>query len=108
MKSSAKSRLSNSNSRTNSGSVASGVAPAFNLATILSLLVAILGGRKEAEVAGRLGMYDVAGVVAIRAVEAARPVTVAGRIRAAVCDDFFAEPAVGVGVIRGACPREGT
>jgi hypothetical protein len=77
------------------------------LATILSLLVAVLGGRKEAEVAGRLGMYDVAGVLAIRAVEAARPVTVAGRFRAAVWDDFFAEPAVGVGVILCACPREG-
>ena len=78
------------------------------MTTIGALLAAVLGGRKDAEVAGRLGIYDVVGILAIRNVEAIRPVAVAGRIEAAVWDGFFAESAAGVGTTRSACPREAT
>jgi hypothetical protein len=100
-----------SSSRTNSEFVNGGVAPGLNLALadIITFLVAMVGGRKEAEVAGRAGMRDVVGVAARRDVEIMRPVAVAGRIGAAVWGGFFDWPAVGVGTTRIACPRlEGT
>jgi hypothetical protein len=64
----------------------------------------LVGGRKEAEVAGRVGMRDVIGTVAVRKVEVTRPAAVAGRAWGKICD-FFPERTKGIGATRTACPR---
>jgi hypothetical protein len=47
-----------------------------------------MGGRKDAEVAGRVGMRDVIGAGTVRNVEITRPTAVAGRAGGRICDDF--------------------
>jgi hypothetical protein len=69
----------------------------------------MVGGRKDAEVAGRAGMRDVNRADAFRDVDFMRPIAVAGRIGGVIKGGFFVRPAVGVGTTRIACPRfEGT
>jgi hypothetical protein len=101
-----------SNSRTNSESAISGFEPGWNLAAIVTFFVAMVGGRKDTEVAGRVGRRDVFETVAIHGVEVMRPAAVAGRVGAALSDDFFDGPVIvggGVGSIRITCTRlEGT
>jgi hypothetical protein len=98
-----------SNSRTNSESATGGVEPGRNLADIVTFVVAMAGGCRDAEVAGRVGRRDVVETVAFLGVEVMRPVAVAGRVGAALSDDLFDEPVGGVGPIRVVCTRlEGT
>ena len=65
------------------------------------MLLTLADGRKEAEVAGRVGMRDVVGAVAVRNVEVTRPAAVAGRAGGRVCD-FFSERTGGIGATRPA------
>jgi hypothetical protein len=89
-----------------SGSPTRGATPACNVSGIFTVL---FGGRKDAEVAGRVSTRGVE-VDAVRdAAEATRPVTVAGRVGGVICDGFLVGPALGVGTTCTACPRfEGT
>jgi hypothetical protein len=89
-----------SNSRANSDFAVDTAAPARAVVVFLTLV----GGRKEAEVAGRVGMRDVIGAVAVRNVEVTRPAAVAGRAGGRVCD-FFPKRTGGIGATRTACPR---
>lgn len=86
-----------SNSRVNSDFADDTISPARALAVLLTLA----DGRKEAEVAGRVGMRDVVGAVAVRNVEVTRPAAVAGRAGGRVCD-FFSERTGGIGATRPA------
>jgi hypothetical protein len=93
-----------SNSRTISGSVASGFVLVCGFVESPTVLVTAVGGRKDTEVAGRACIRAVK-IGPIREVEAIRPVAVAGRVGGFICDDFFVEAATGVGAARAACPR---
>lgn len=93
-----------SNSRTISGSAASGVVLVCDFVESLTVLVTAIGGRKNTEVAGRARMRGVE-TGSTREVEAIRPVAVAGRVGGFICGDFLVEPAMGVGAARTACPR---
>jgi hypothetical protein len=98
-----------SNSRTNSESTTSGVETGRDLADIVAFFVAMAGGRKDTDVAGRAGRRDVVETVAVHGVEVMRPVAVAGRAGAVLSDNFFDGPVGRVGSIRIACTRlEGT
>ena len=89
-----------SNSRTISGSAASGVVPVFDVVESLTVLVTAVGGRKDTEVAGRECMRGVE-TGPVREVEALRPVVVAGRFGGLIWGDFLVEPA---GAAPTACP----
>ena len=105
MKSSAASSMQ-LNSRANSDFADDIASPARAFVVFLTLI----GARKEAEVAGRVGMREVMGAVAVRNVEVTRPAAVAGRAGGRVCD-LFPERTGGIGATRTACPRfevEGT
>ena len=93
-----------SNLRTISGSAASRVVPVCDFVESLTILVTTVGGRKDAEVAGRVCMR-VVETDPIREVEAIRPVAVAGRVGRFICGGFLVELAMGVGAARTACPR---
>jgi hypothetical protein len=82
-----------SNLKTTLGSAASRVVPVWDFVESLTILVTTVGGRKEAEVAGRACMREVE-TDPIREVEAIRPVAVAGRIGRFICGGFLVEPAV--------------
>jgi hypothetical protein len=82
-----------SNLKRTSGSAASRVVPVWGFVESLTILVTTVGGRKEAEVAGRACMRGVE-TDPIREVEAIRPVAVAGRIGRFICGGFLVEPAV--------------
>jgi hypothetical protein len=69
--------------------------------SIRFVLLTLVGGRKEAEVAGRVGMRDVIGAGAVRNVEVTRPAAVAGRAGGRICD-FFSERTGGIGTTRTA------
>jgi hypothetical protein len=92
-----------SNSRTISGSAASGVVPVCDFVESFTVLVTAIGGRKDTEVAVRACMRGV-GTGPIREVEAMRPVAVAGRVGRLICGDIVG-PAMRVGAARAACPR---
>lgn len=99
MKSSAASSRQ-SNSRANSDLADDIASPARAFVVFLTLI----GGRKEAEVAGRVGMREVIGAVVVRDIEVTRPAAVAGRAGGRVCD-LFPERIRGIGATRTACPR---
>jgi hypothetical protein len=66
-------KSSSATSRTNSEFATSGVEPGRNLADTVTFFVAMAGGRKDAEVAGRLGRRDGVETVVIRGVEVMYP-----------------------------------
>ena len=86
-----------SNSSANSDLAGGTIPPARAFAVLLTLA----GGRKEAEVAGRVGMRDVIGADAVRNVEVTRPAAVAGRAGGRV-RDFFSERTGRIGATRTA------
>ena len=91
-----------SNRKTISGSATSVVTPICNFVGNFMVLVFVVGGRKDAEVAGRASMRDPeAGT--LRNVEAMRPAAVAGRVGGFICGNFFVGPIIGVGTTRAAC-----
>ena len=97
MKSSVASSMK-SNSRVNSD-LADGTVSSPGRA--FDVLLTLVGGRKEAEVAGRVGTRDVIEVGAMRDVEVTRPAAVAGRAGGTICN-FFSERTGGIGTTRTA------
>jgi hypothetical protein len=93
-----------SNSRTISGSAANGIAPACTFVRSFTVLVIAVGGRKDAEVAGRACMCGIE-TGALRNVEATRPVAVTGRVGGFICGGFLVGPAIRVGATRTASSR---
>ena len=73
--------------------------PVCDFVESFTVLVTTVGGRKDAEAAGRACMREVE-TGPIRVVEAIRPVAVAGRVGGFICGDFLVEPAMGVGAAR--------
>ncbi len=69
-----------------SGSAASEIVPVCDFVGSRTVLVTAVGGRKDAEVAGRASMRGV-GTGPKPDVEAMRPVAVAGRVAVFICDD---------------------
>lgn len=94
-----------SNFRTISGSAASsGIGPFCNFVGNFTVLVVVVCGRRDAEVAGRASMRCVEAD-ATRNVEPVRPVAVAGRVGGLISGILFDGAAVGVGTTRTGCPR---
>jgi hypothetical protein len=76
------------NFRTVSGSAANGIGPFCNFVGNFTVLVVVVDGRKDAEVAGRASMRCVEAD-ATRNVEPVRPVAVAGRVGGLICSPLF-------------------
>ena len=85
-----------SNSRANSDFTGGTVAAARVFVICFTVLFALVGGRRDAEVAGRVGMR-VVGVGTVRNVDITRPAAVAGRTGGRICDVFE-----GIGTTRAA------